>query len=1261
MDDLLKKALGERAVLRKLPRLLRDMLLVVCLLSLSLLKAQADPQKQKISVDMSDATVEEVLQSIEEKSDYYFLYNSRLINVERRVNVQAKNKPVAAILDDLFTSGDVDYQVKGTQIVLSPMSMRASARSGAKEIQQQKTVSGRIVDEQGEPVIGANVVEKETTNGTVTDADGRFSLSVAPNGVLHVSYIGYLDEEVQVSGRTSVNITLREDTQALDEVVVVAYGTVKKKDLTGSITSIDRTLVAKQSNSSVSRALEGAAPGIQVASIDGQPGLDMGIRIRGVGSTSQNNSSALVVIDGVPSQTDNTLSSINPKDIENITILKDAASTALYGSRGANGVVLVTTKKGAKGKARISFEGRFGVNQMGPFEYQKISKPKDIYEYAWSAIYNAVRYKSDQKYTTHVANPNMSHDEAALFASRHLFDYVGSTTDFKKNALGNYMLYNVPGAVYTPTGEGADASSTMSGAYLVNPDGRLNPNAELLYEDNYDNFFFENKLRQEYNISASGGGDKVDYFYSLGYLEDPSYIRGSEFERYNARANMNARLLDWLKVGANVAYANRRTQSPATRYGRNPGSAVANVFRWANGQNQLTPLFAHDKNGDFIYNEDGSKKVNDGPDKTYSPLGPTNGPLTNANLIDILNKDKDETVSNDLNMRGYAELKFLKDFTLTLNLSYDRFSHIRTRYWNKETGQAKSTSGALGKIYQNFAVLNTQQLLNYNKTLDKHQIDFLAGHEFNKFNSDGLYYRSAYSLIPDFISYTNFTGRYVGGTFLNPGGSLDKTAMESYFGRLNYSYNDKYYAELSLRTDGSSKFKYSKNRWGTFWSVGGGWRMTGERFMESTKDWLNNLKIRASYGVIGNQSGIANYSGYQTWSYGANYTSTTGGTGTPADYRLSKGNFVNDALTWENVHTLDAGADLSLWNRVHLSVDYFVKNTVNAFWNQPIPYSLGQSSLEKNTAKLKNRGVEVDVSVDILKKKELYWSISLNGMHYRTILTSVPQGVGTAELNGNWTAGIDGWGAIGGAATNQISYLRGVGKDYYNLYFFKYGGVDQNTGLPLFYARVTEQDHKKGFFKDYKVGEDVTTTNYSLADRYEMGSAIPKWIGGFSTTLNYKNFDFSSSLAYQIGGKFFSVEYGWNLYSSENIGSALSAELLGNTWTPERTDAYFPMVMYGNTYGNGANIGSWMYSDMALFDASYLNVKNITFGYTLPEHLSKKVNISGLRIFATADNVFMFKKHAGFDPRMSLVSGMEVGAYAFPYMRTLSLGIDLNF
>jgi hypothetical protein len=323
---------------------------------------------------------------------------------------------------------------------------------------------------------------------------------------------------------------------------------------------------------------------------------------------------------------------------------------------------------------------------------------------------------------------------------------------------------------------------------------------------------------------------------------------------------------------------------------------------------------------------------------------------------------------------------------------------------------------------------------------------------------------------------------------------------------------------------------------------------------------------------------------------------------------------------------------------------------------------LGQSSLDKNSAKLRNRGVEVELGIDIIKNKDFYWNVSLNGVHYRTILTAVPAGVGTAELDGNFTAGIDSWGATGGANTGgNIAYLRGVGKDFFNLYFYKYGGVDQETGLPLFYARVTEKKKNDGHFAEYAVGDVVKTTNYSLADRFEMGSATPDWIGGFTTSVNYKEFDLMVNLAYQIGGKFLSVEYANGLYRSDKIGSALSAELIGNTWTPERTDAYFPMVMYGNTYGDGATIGSWAYTDMALFDSSYLNVKNITLGYSLPKNLLGKLSLSNARLFATADNVFMFTGHAGFDPRMSLVGGLEVGAYAFPYMRTISFGIDLSF
>lgn len=1130
------------------------------------------------------------------------------------------------------------------------------------EQQQKKRITGVVKDTKGIPITGANVVERGTTNGTVTDVDGKFSFEVSSSATIQVSFLGYYNQEINTSGKTTFDVSLEEDTKALDEIVVVAYGTQKKKDLTGSISSVNTNLVSKQSNSTVTRALEGAAPGIQVASIDGQPGLDMGIRVRGASSTSQNSSSALIVIDGVPAQAANALSSINPKDIENITILKDAASTGLYGSRGANGVVLITTKKGAKGKIQVSLQGRWGINQIGPFKYEKITEPKDLYEYAWASIYNAVRYGSVDKYTTNVKNPNMSHENAALFASQHLFDYTGSTTKFERNQLGNYMSYNVPGAVYTPTGSGANASSTMTGQYLVNPDGKLNPNAVLLYKDNYDSFFLENNLRQEYNVNTSGGTDKVDYYVSLGYLEDPSYIRGSEFERYNIRSNVNAQLYNWLKIGTNLAYTNRRTQSPATRYGRNPGSAVANIFRWANGQNQLIPLFSHDQNGDIVYNEDGSKKVNDGPNKTYSPLGPTSGPTSDADLIKILDKDKDETISNDLNLRGYAEIKFLKDFTFTTNLSYDRFSEVRTRYWNLETGQAVSTNGALGKVYQNISILNAQQLLNYSKVVDKHHFDVFVGHEFDKYNQDFLSYNSAYSLIPDFIAYSNFVGRYTGGTFAAPGGGLNLRVMESYLGRFSYIFNNKYYAEGSLRRDGSSKFKFKENRWGTFWSVGGGWRISDEKFMDASNKWLTNMKLRASYGVLGNQSGIADYSGYQIWSYSATYTQTTGGTGIPASYRLAQGSYVNDGLTWENVNTLDIGVDFSLWDRVHGTLEYYLKNTVNSVWNQPLPFSMGQTSLQKNSAKLKNEGVEVELDFDIIKKKDFYWNVAFNGTHYKTILTYVPAGVGTAQLNGNFTAPVDAWSVIGGAtSSNAVAYLRGVNKDYFNLYFYKYGGVDQATGLPLFYAKVTEDDQKNGFFKDYKVGDDVKTTNYSLADRYETGSAIPKFIGGINTTINYKKFDLSASFAYQLGGKFLSVEYANSLYRSESVGSALSSELLGNTWTPENPTAKFPMVMYNNAYGSGSTIGSWAYTDMALFDASYFNVKNITLGYTLPENFLNRYNIANIRLFTTADNVFMFTKHAGFDPRMSLVGGLEVGAYSFPYMRSISFGIDINF
>lgn len=1115
---------------------------------------------------------------------------------------------------------------------------------------------------------GVNILIKGTSNGTVTDINGVYSIEVPnENAILIFSSIGYTPQEISINGRSVIDVVLTDDVQKLDEVVVIGYGMVKKGDLTGSMTAIDSEIIGVQSNSTVTRALEGLVPGLQIASIDGQPGVDTGIRVRGAGSTSQNSSNALIVIDGVPAEHDNALSSISPNDIESISVLKDAASTAVYGSRGANGVVLVTTKKGIPGKTKISLEGRWGANYAGALRFDRITDSRDIYEYAWQSIYNSARFGVDGtsstngKYTTNVQNPNMSHDQAAQFASAHLFDYTGSTTEFSGNALGNWMLYDVPGAIYTPTGSGSSSSSTMSGAYLVNPDGKLNPQARALYPSgSYDDYFLESPLRQEYNLTGSGGTEKMDYYVSLGFLEDPSYIRGSRFSRYNVRSNVNAQLYDWLKIGANIGYSHRDTQSPATRYGRNPGSAVANVFRWTNGQSPLISLFARDKNGGIIKNADGSNKVHEAAGDSYSPLGITKAPTSTANLIKLLDDDIDQRVSNDLNLKGYATVSFLNDFKLTTNLSYDQFSEVRTRYGNSGTGPYNGV-GAFGKAYQNVGVWDAQQLLTWYKEIGKHTFNGLAGHEYYEYNLDNLNYRSAYGLVDGFPAYSNFVGRYVGGTFSNPGGNMIKTSMESYFGRLSYIYNEKYYAEGSIRRDGSSKFKYNENRWGTFWSVGGGWRLSDESFLTDAS-WIDELKLRGSYGVIGNESGISNYSGYQIWSYSASYTSSTSGTGTPSSYNLNQGAFVNDALTWENTHTSDVGLDFSFFRRVYGAIDWYNKSTVNSVWDQPIPYSLGQTSLTRNTAGLRNRGIEVDLYVDILKNKDFGWTIGMNGTHYTTVLTDVPAGIGQEELDGNWTAGVDGWSRIGGASTGSIAYLRGLGKDYYNLYLFKYGGVDQSTGLPLFFHRVTESDHGAGNWEDKIIGSDVTTTNYSLADRYEMGSALPKWIGGFNTSFRYKNFDFTAIIAYQIGGKYISVEYANGLYINGNVGGVLSDELIGNTWTPENTDAKFPMALYGNSYyTSGATIGSWMYSDMSLFDASYVNVKNISIGFTVPQTWLRKIQASNLRIFASADNVLMLTEHSGLDPRMSLVGGLEVGAYSYPYMSTVSMGVNLDF
>lgn len=1159
----------------------------------------------------------------------------------------------------------------------------------------QSAVSGKVTDEAGEPCVGANVLIKGTTTGTMTDLDGNYSLTdVRKGAILVFSSIGYTSQEVRLGSSSVVNVVLKSDADFLNEVVIVGYGTAKRKDLTGSLAQIDNKLIASQNSSSATKALEGAVPGIVYASVDGQPGNDAGLRVRGLGSTNVGASNALVIIDGVPAQGDNPLSNMNQEDIASITVLKDAASTAIYGSRGANGVILVTTKRGDSGRTKISFQARAGWNTVGSYKVGQVDNAAGIYEYLWQSIYNSYRYgvngagpalnKETGEYYTNIGNPNVSHDAAAEFASQHLFNYIGLNDSFGRNMLGNYMAYNVPGATYTPDGTGSSASSTMTGAYLVGTDGKINPNASLLYDDTYADALLKTGFRQQYDLSASGGSDKEDHYLSLGYLTDPSYVPNSRFERITGRANINVNLFKWLKVGANVGYTRSRTNYQGTYWAaRNSGSNQGNITRYVNGHTPIVPFYAHDAEGNYIYDKNGDRVRNYLYNSTYSPLGQTGNNYGSTDIMYAMDNDIREDLTSTLNTRTYIEIPFLDHFTFRTDFAYDKINRTTTVYYNGTTGRAASMGGYFGKRMNDIEVMNLQHRLTYNQDFGKHHVDAMALFEDSDWEQQTVNWGSADEFIPGFLAAGNFVGRYYGaGSAPTPGYGHDIERMRSWLGRANYIFADKYYVSGSVRRDGSSKFR-KENRWGTFWSVGAGWRFTEESFMQDLRDsWLNNGKLRASYGVIGNQNGIGRYQTYRTWGYSTTYQTTNNGTGRPTgdSYKLSMGGLVNTQLTWEETKTFDVGLDLTLFNRIDLTFDWYNRVTGNSQFNQPVSYlAMGQTTLPRNIAELTNRGIELDINADIIRTKDIRWNVAFNITHYTTKLTDLPDDAIPAHAeglpDGTWEDNQGSWASAGGSQQNANVYLRGIGRDWFNLYMYKYAGIDQSSGLPMYFHRVTEADHAAGKYKDTEVGGSVKTTNYANASKYEVGSAIPTFQGGFNTSFSYKNFYVNAQFAYQIGGKFFSRNYAEYLY---NVVDAqmyrmmfVSKDVKGNTWTPDNTGAGFPMQWYPageNSYfsGTSANGGNWSFTDESLFSASYLRLKNLTLGYNVSKSLLNKLRIdkvvSNIKVFASSDNLFILSAAKAIDPTMSASGGYnDVDSYTFPNMRTYTIGINLDF
>ena len=1071
------------------------------------------------------------------------------------------------------------------------------------EQQQSKTVSGTIVGEDGEPLIGVSVFEKGLkSNVTITDINGAFTLTLKNGNLLELSYVGYKSQTISVQNSTTLNIVLEEDVVGLEELVVVAYGSSKKRDLTGSVSSLSENQLKIQQVSTASRALEGMIPGVQFSNKSGQPGADSKIQIRGLGSIT-GSTDPLVVVDGVA--TSFGMSSINPNDIESIVVSKDAAANALYGSRAAHGLILITTKRGKSGKPRINLDVRFGSTSRGVPDYDKVTDPAAFYEYTWRGIYNYAKYFPDRDDRF----KNMSDQEMRQYASDNLFKANGNTLS-DRNGLGNYMLYRIP-----------------DGTTLIDPaTGKVRQDAQLLYHDNWEDYFLQNSFRQEYNANVSGGTDKTDYFFSLGYLSDPSYVMGSDFNRYSARMKVNSQLTPWLKSGMNMSYA--RTYTNAPNY--TGGTVNTNVFTWMGYFGPLNALFAHDRDGNIMKGADGKPLFDLGTGQTYSPYGTTARMAFNGYSPGIyFEKDLTETTKDFFNGYAYMETTFLNDFTVKVDISVDNEFIFRKDYQNNESGSgARDYNGTILNAWTKNTTINLNQLLTWNAEFDVHHINVLAGHEYRWWRVD---YTSGEKSDMFALNKPDMSNAIKINSLTGYGNHY---ALEGYLGRMDYNYNYKYYLSASLRTDGSSYFR--ENKWGTFWSVGGAYRISEEAFLKENIKWLDETKFRVSYGTLGNNN-VAAWSWTDTWGV------SNAGSLDNQQLSLSQTGFGNELLTWEKLYSFGVGLDFRIFNRILGTVDYYSRTTKDMLWNVPVAASTGMSAAAYNTGEMQNRGIEVDLSADVVRRKNLTWNVGINASHGKNKLTKVPEGVGSQLYDGGYVTG---------------NFLRGEGKDYYNLYMYRYAGVDQETGLGMLYKELKETDDLSQY-PGKAVGDLVTTTVGSEATRFELGSASPDLVGGFNTSVRFKDFDFAMATSWQLGGKI--VDLSYMGLTGNAIGRAFHKDLL-DAWTPENTSSNIPMRMLGGTnYGSQpVGGGAGQYSDFALFDASYFNVKSVTLGYTIPKSILSKISFEGLRIYVSAENLFLISAKRGLDPRTSIEGGSEVGAFGFPQSKVISIGLNIN-
>ena len=1012
-------------------------------------------------------------------------------------------------------------------------------------VAQGKLVKGVVTSsEDGLPMIGVAIMDKQTMNGVTTNENGEFSIEVtARTKVLHVSYLGYKTKEVPVVGN-SLSIQMEPDVVAIDEVMVVAYGTGKKSTFTGSATVVKKESLEKIQTSNVTQALQGQSSGVQVINSSGEPGEDAKISIRGIGSINAS-SSPLYVVDGIAY--DGYINAINPSDIESMTVLKDASATALYGSRAANGVIMITTRKGNSEKGQINFKSTWGFASLAVGLPDRLS-PQEFTQLTWAALKNG--YMDDK---------GVSAEEAAQYATNSL------ATELKIN----------PFSINQPVGL----------------NGLMDPNAKLLFSGDWDGELMKSRLRQEYNIDFSGKSKKADYFISAGYVNDKGIFTTQKFERYSTRGNVNYTVNKWLQVGTNIGLSHSRSEGWAsgnTTWFLRTIPSTYPVYEWDYDKG----AYKVDGNGNRIYDYGDNRQSwiawNPLADAVYNPS---------------------PTMHDNVSNRTYAEITFCPELKFRTNVSFDYFLYSYDGYTNSEHGFGAGYGGEAYKESNRGFSYTINNLLTFNKSFGDHTLSVLVGQEAYAYEYKKL--QAAKRGFP----FNGLTEIGAASTMYSMDSYKDKYRLLSWLSRVEYDYNDRYYISGSFRTDGSSRF-HPDSRWGKFWSVGASWRISNEDFMKEYT-WIDNLKLKASYGAVGND-GLSDYYAYQgLYATGNNDYNNAG-------VKISR--LPNKNLKWESNMQFNVGLDFALFNKLTGGIEWFSRKSKDLLFPMPMAPSTGFSSINRNVGDVKNAGIEFQLSYAAITNKNFKWTIDLNGTSYNNTITKLPQ----EEMNSGY-------------------FKWREGESRYNFWGPEYAGVNPETGNDQFWKNVYETKDGKKVLVDRVLTEDFNELTSDDQKKY-LGDAIPALFGGFTNNFSYKGIDLSFMIYYSIGGKLYDGDYSQMM--AYRTGYSMHPDML-KAWTPENKDSEFPRIStaYANSMGS--------YSSKFLYDNSFARLRNITLGYTLPKSLLSKFTINSLRLFVQGDNLLTVGSAArrGTDPEQDISGTTE---NRFPTTKSISFGLQLN-